>query len=207
MYYGKMCYIYYSFFPVSLPLIYVSTGRVVGFSGAPGMWSYVVPGTGSVKAGTASLKTLKRKKCNLYTSLYEDCFFKSNILQNQNNSWSLPIPWSSSAVSCVQKPFSISYSRPWKEVFCLHFPKCARYVYRVGVKICLYKNTAFTNIYCFAERFCVRVDMVTNEAIWWVSHNEQWIKLLYISWWRWISVYYNNNNNSYLKNTILNIFF
>lgn len=136
MYYGKMCYIYYCFFPVSLPLIYVSTGRVVGFSGAPGMWSYVVPGTGSVKAGTASLKTLKRKKSYLYTgtSLYEDCFFKSNILQKQNNSWSLPIPWSSSAVSCVQKPFSISYSRPWKEVFCLHFPKCARYVYRVGVK-------------------------------------------------------------------------
>lgn len=146
MYYGKMCYIYYCFFSVSLPLIYVSTGRVVGFSGAPGMWSYVVPGTGSVKAGTASLKTLKRKKSYLYTgtSLYEDCFFKSNILQKQNNSWSLPIPWSSSAVSCVQKPFSISYSRPWKEevqrtckqvtIFCLHFPKCARYVYRVGVK-------------------------------------------------------------------------
>lgn len=93
----------------------MSTGRVVGFSGAPGMWSYVVPGTGSVKGGTFSLKTIKRKWYNQYFSLFEDCFFKSNILQKQNKSKSLPIPWSSFAVSCVQKPFSISYSRPWKE--------------------------------------------------------------------------------------------
>lgn len=79
MYYGKMCYIYYFFFLVFLFLIYVSIGRVVGFFGVLGMWFYVVLGIGLVKVGIVLLKILKRKKCNLYIFLYEDCFFKSNI--------------------------------------------------------------------------------------------------------------------------------